>query len=207
MIDAPFREFVDALGARTPTPGGGAAASCAGAMGAALLTMVLRFTKGRKSAPELEPALAEALTRIERSASLLLPMVERDMASFERVAAAYKLPHDTDEQKVVRSRAIQEGLAGAMVVPEELAHLVRDALEAMATVTEAVGRNILADLGTAASLLFAACRSAELLVRINAAFLHDREQARATLARMEQVVTEARKHFGTIDARVEALLR
>lgn len=207
MIDAPFRDFVQALGERSQTPGGGAAASCAGAMGAALLTMVVRFTKGKKGKATDQPALEEALERIERAAGLLTPMVERDMASFERVAAAFKLPHDTEEEKVVRSRAIQEALAGGMVVPEELAHMVRDALGAIVDVLDYVGRNIVADLGTAASLLHAASRSAELLVRINSAYLHDRDQARATLERMQVVAGENREHLRVIEERVEALLR
>ncbi len=207
MIDAPFREFVDSLAARSPTPGGGAAASAGAAMGAALMAMVVRFTVGKKAHADREPELQEALQRIERCQALLLPMVERDMASFERVAAAYKLPHDTDQEKVVRSRAIQEALAGAMVVPEELIHIVRDVFAAVSRIADCVGRNIVSDLGAAAELLQSGARSAELLVRINAAYLHDRDQARATLGRVADVMKDVRSHHTAVNTRVEALLK
>lgn len=39
MIDGSLREVVQGLARRTPTPGGGAAAALAGAMGAALLEL------------------------------------------------------------------------------------------------------------------------------------------------------------------------
>lgn len=207
MIESPIGDFVDALAARTPAPGGGAAASLAGAMGAALMAMALRFTQGKRAVADREAEIAEALQHVERGIALMKPMAERDMASFERVAAAYKLPHDNEEQKVVRSRAIQEALAGAMVVPEELVHMVRDVLRSTAGVADVVGRNIVSDLGAATELLLSAARAGELLVRINAAYLHDREQAKLTLSRIGEVMAEVRRYHEQIDQRVEALLK
>lgn len=194
MIDQPFRDFVGALAARTPTPGGGAAAACTGAMGAALLAMALNFAKGRKGAEAADAEVDRALVKLAGCVERMTPMAERDMASFEHVAAAYKMPHDTEEMQVVRTRAIQEALASAIVVPEELLHFSRDALAAGAVVVDAVGRSIVADLGAATELLVCAARSAELLVRINSRYLHDRDVARSTAARATTLLGEVEDH-------------
>ncbi len=206
MTDTPFRQFVHDLAARTPTPGGGAAAAQAGAMGSALLTMVVRFTLGKRGQPNVdEAALIEAERVLVESTDRMMPMAERDMASFERVAAAYKLPKASEEQKLVRSRAIQEALQGAMVVPEELVHHVRDALAATATVAEQIGRNIGADLGTGTSLLYAASRSGSLLVHTNASYLADRDHAKKVTERCDEVMREIDRYRGALQARAEAL--
>lgn len=190
MIDTPFREFVDALAARTPTPGGGAAAACTGTMGAALLAMVLRFAKGKKGAEKSEANLDRAVRKLEVCIEKMMPMADRDMASFERVASAYKLPSGTEEAKIGRSRAIQEALAGAIVVPEELLHFSRDALRAASDVADSIGRSIVADLGAGSELLVSAARAAALLVRINSKYLQDRDIAHATIERADGVLRE-----------------
>ena len=58
--DMTLREFVDALASGDPTPGGGSAAAVAGAMGAALLSMVAGLT----SASTLSDDKAEEMRRI-----------------------------------------------------------------------------------------------------------------------------------------------
>ena len=45
------REFVDALAALQPTPGGGGAAASTGSQAAALVSMVIQFTVGKRSMP------------------------------------------------------------------------------------------------------------------------------------------------------------
>jgi formiminotetrahydrofolate cyclodeaminase len=206
MIDQPFRDFVQSLAARSPTPGGGAAAASTAAMGVALLSMVLRFAQGRRGAEDDDRRIGAALQRLEACIERIMPMVERDMASFEHVASAYKLPHDNEELKVVRTRAIQEALAGAIIVPEELLHFVRDALAAGDEVVDTVGRSIVADLGAAAELLVGGARSAALLVRINAKYLHDREVARATVARAAELLGEVEGHATSLRRVVEERL-
>jgi formiminotetrahydrofolate cyclodeaminase len=208
MTDTPLRQFVQELAARTPTPGGGAAAAQAGAMGAALLTMVVRFTLGKRDRTAAdESALQEAERALIECTERMMPMAERDMASFERVAAAYKLPKSTEGEKVVRSRAIQEALHGAMVVPEELVYHVRDALAAMAPIADQVGRNIGADLGTGVALLYAAARSGSLLVQTNASYLLDRDHARLISGRSDELMREIRSNRDALQKRAEELTR
>ncbi|MBK8099917.1 MAG: 2,3-bisphosphoglycerate-independent phosphoglycerate mutase [Planctomycetes bacterium] len=60
MLDQPFVKLIDALAARTPTPGGGAAAAMAGCMGTALFLMVVRFSRGKKANVDREGELARA---------------------------------------------------------------------------------------------------------------------------------------------------
>ncbi|GAB4152880.1 MAG: cyclodeaminase/cyclohydrolase family protein [Planctomycetota bacterium] len=190
MIRQPFDSLVDSLAAKTPTPGGGAAAAMAACMGTALFLMVIRFARGKKVNADREQDLARAEERLQQLLDLLKPMAERDCAAFDRVAAAYKMPRGTESEQALREKAVQEAMVGAMVVPEETLCMVRDVCEAMAGVVPRIGKSTLSDLASGAALLRAGAESALLNVRINAGFLTNRTLADSTMKRARAVLDE-----------------
>lgn len=206
MIDQSFRSIVDALAQRTPTPGGGAAAALAACMGTALLLMVVRFSRGKKANLDRDADLARVEGVLDGSLQRLLPMAERDCNSFDLVSRAYAMPKTNEQEIAMRNRAIQEAMVGAMVVPEETLCMVRDVSQAMTGVVDCVGKNIVSDLASGSSLLVAAGEGAQLNVRINAAYLDDRELANAAVVRSKTLLAEIRHNHQAIDAKVEALL-
>jgi formiminotetrahydrofolate cyclodeaminase len=206
MIQQSFEEIVASLAAKTPTPGGGAAAAMAGCMGTALFLMVVRFSRGKKGNNEREGDLQQAETMLEGQLARLLPMAERDCRSFDLVSAAYGMPKADDKQKALREKAIQEAMVGAMVVPEEALCMVRDVFVTMQKVVGCIGKAIVSDLASGASMLLAAAEGAFLNVRINANFLTNRELADKTLARAREVLAEIRKQQQAIAISVDKML-
>ncbi len=198
MINKSFEVIVAAIAAKTPTPGGGAAAAMSASLGAALFLMVVRFSRGKKANLEQEDELGAAETQLERLLNHLLPMAERDCAAFDLVSNAYGLPKTTDSEKAIRDKAIEAGLLAAMAVPEEVACVVRDVFFAIAPVASCVKRNICSDLGSGSELLFAAAESVFFNIRINAAFLKDAEKADAALDRNRGIMAEIRKSHANI---------
>jgi glutamate formiminotransferase/formiminotetrahydrofolate cyclodeaminase len=59
------QDFLEALAAGTPTPGGGSAAAYAGAAAAALIAMVAHLTIGKKRYIEVEDEMRQVLTEAE----------------------------------------------------------------------------------------------------------------------------------------------
>lgn len=206
MIHQSFEKLVESFAAKTPTPGGGAAAAMAGCMGTALFLMVVRFSRGKKANVDREGDLARVEVLLADHLKRLMPMAERDCRSFDLVSAAYGMPKDTDEQKALREKAIQEAMVGAMVVPEETLCMVRDVFVAMEGVIPCIGKAIVSDLASGASLLLAAAEGAFLNVRINAAYLTNRELADRTMDRANAVRDEIRRHQGAIAASVDRVL-
>ena len=206
MIDKPFSELVHAFAAKTPSPGGGAAAAMSASMGIALLLMSVRFTRGKKAALEFDRELAEVETRLSQYVDRMLPMAERDCAAFGLVSRAYGLPKGTDKEVEIRTRAIDEGMIGAIVVPEETLFMVRDVLSTVTPIVHLVGRNIISDMGTGARLLVAGAESSFLNVRINTSFLNDRARGTAALESNTVVLTEIREAERKIRALVDKAL-
>jgi formiminotetrahydrofolate cyclodeaminase len=206
MIQQSFADLIASLAAKTPTPGGGAAAAMAGCMGAALFQMVVRFSRGKKANLDRDQDLQRAEEQLGLQLQRLLPMAERDCRSFDLVSTAYGMPKGTDAEKALRDRAIQEAMVGAMVVPEETLCMVRDVFVTMQNVVGCVGKAIASDLASGASLLLAAAEGAFLNVRINAAYLTDRELAALTMARAGAVRDEVRLYQQTIATVVDGML-
>jgi len=203
MIHQPFDKLIESLAAKTPTPGGGAAAAMAGCMGAALFLMVVRFSRGKKANVDRDGDLASVETQLDTHIKRLLPMAERDCNSFVLVGAAYAMPKNTDAEKSLREKAVQQAMVGAMVVPEETLCMVRDVFATMEKVTSCIGKAIISDLASGAQLLLAAAEGAFLNVRINAAYLTDRPLAEGTLARAETVRNEIHRHQAAIAIAVD----
>jgi len=84
--------------------------------------------------------------------------------------------------------------------------MVRDVFAAMQGVVTCIGKAILSDLASGASLLLAAAEGAFLNVRINAAFLTNRELADSTLQRARAVLDEVRSQQQAIASSVDKQL-
>ena len=206
MNTQPFEEIVQSLAKKTPTPGGGAAAAMAGCMGTALFLMVVRFSRGKKANAEREGDLQRVEDLLDGHLKRLLPMAERDCRAFDLVSAAYAMAKDTEQQQLLRDKAVQQAMHGAMTVPEEAQCMVRDVFVAMEQVTDCIGKAIISDLASGAALLLAAAEGAYLNVRINAAFLKNRDLAEDTMKRADAVRAEIRRYQEAIAISVDRTL-
>ena len=94
---------------------------------------------------------------------------------------------------------VEEDLGGAGL--GYLAHVV-----AMEEISDCIGKAIASDLASGAALLLAAAEGAYLNVRINAAYLTNRELAETTMTRATAVRDEIRRHQDAIAVSVDRLL-
>lgn len=190
------RAFLEALGSPTPVPGGGSSAALAGAVGAALLTMVAGMPKHRAASDEEIAALRGAREQCARTGGSLAQLVNDDCDAYERVLAAYRLPRASDAEKAARSAAIQDALKTATDVPLAVMRGAVEALASAAPVRRLGNPNASSDVGVAIELLAAACRGARLNVDINLEHVKDTRYA-----------GHVREHARTIAERCEALAR
>lgn len=172
-LDTSVIGFLDALASGAPTPGGGGAAAVSGAMGAALVSMVCNLTIGRKRYADVEAEMREVLDRAESLRAELQQLAEDDVAAFNRLSAAYKLPRVTESDTAIRKDAIQSSLKRATEVPLRTARAAAAVLPLCPPVAERGNRAAVSDVGVAALLAHAAVRSALLNVEINLRTLED----------------------------------
>ncbi len=205
LTDLPLRDLADRLASRDPVPGGGSAAAIAGAMGAALVSMVVELTVGRPGYAEHDAALREIGADAVVRQNLLLELAETDAAAYGAVVTARRMSKQTDPEREARSAALRDAMLQAARVPLRTANVAWEVLELAARVALIGNSNAVSDAGVAAQLAAAALRGALLNVRINLPFLADDEPLRVTAtAEMRRLAAVAAASEQATLAAVEA---
>ncbi len=195
--------FLDAVAAGTPAPGGGAVAALTGALAAALAAMVGRLTVDKPKYAEVKAEMGALVAEAERLRQALTARIAEDIAAFEAVMAAYRLPGRTDKEKVARREAIQAALARAAEVPLATARDTVAVLE-LARIAARVGNvNAITDAGTAAWLARAAVAGAGLNVQINTTAMKDKTRTAALLVDLADLERRAEALRTEVQAIVE----
>ena len=173
LLDLTVREFLEILGSSSPTPGGGAAAALAGAMGAALVEMTANLTIGR---PKFAAVDAEARAIGAAAAVLrrqLAEHVDGDARAYDGVMAAYRLPRATDEEKAARVAAIQAALVGAAEEPLAAARACAAVLPLAERAAPILNPQVVSDVRVGAVLAHAGLEGAAENVDVNLAMMTD----------------------------------
>ncbi len=183
--------FLEALASEAPTPGGGAVAGLAGAMGAALIEMVANLTLGRDGYEDVAERMGAILAEARAARAGLLELAERDAAAFEGVMAALRMPRGTERERAARAEAIRRGYEEAAAVPLETAERAVALMELAHEVTRKGNRHAASDGLSAAVMLHAAAACATANVEIDAASLREGAAAERLRASVAAVRAEA----------------
>ena len=195
-------QFLEALAAGTPTPGGGAAAAYAGAMAASLVAMVARVTVGKKKYADVETEMIATAERAYELSKRLQDSAVEDSAAFDQVMEAYKLPKDSEDQITIRTKAIQQATLQAALVPMQVAEDALAVLQLVTVVAEKGNSNAITDAGTAAALARSTLSGASMNVQINLSGLEDRGMAERLKNQLVQIQTQASELLRQIDQAV-----
>ncbi len=185
--------FVASVAAPVPTPGGGSVAAHAGALAAALAQMVAGLTAGKKKYASVDAEMRDVAVRAADVGNRLAALVARDAEAYALVAAAYKLPGESDEQQTNKAARIDSALIAAAEVPLETARACVDVAELALATAERGNTNAASDAGVAALLAEAGCIGASYNVRINVASLGDRTRGAELVAEASQLVGKVRE--------------
>ena len=114
------KDFAYELASKKPVPGGGGAASLTAALGAALNTMVVNYTTGKKKFIAYEEKYRDIIRRGEILRDNLIELVDKDAENFEPLSKAYALPETTEEEKREKEEVMQKCLKMACTAPMEI---------------------------------------------------------------------------------------
>jgi formiminotetrahydrofolate cyclodeaminase len=194
--------FLDELADSAPTPGGGSAAALVGAMGAALVSMVCNVTMGKKGQEAVESEMKAVRDLSEQLREQLTGMVASDIAAFDGLMAAYRLPRASETEKSNRAEAIQRNLRAATETPLECARACSQVIALSRRAGLSGYSGVISDAGVGAVTANAALRSAALNVYINLPTLKDRAFASRATTEIEQLLAEGARESESVFALV-----
>lgn len=191
LTEMSSKNFLTSLASAAPTPGGGGAAAMAGALAAALASMVGNLTVGKERFAAQEAEVKELLSQAEAARSELLQLAEDDAKVFDSFMACYRLPKATDEEKAARTQAIRMAAKRAAAVPLAIARKALLTLQ-LADRLVAVGNpGVITDGACSALLARAALRCADYNVRINLQLTKDAEYNKAVSRELTAMLEQA----------------
>lgn len=173
LADLSIKDFLDKTAGNEPVPGGGSISALNGGIAAALAEMVANLTIGRKKYAEVEADMAELAAACNDLRKRMVEDIDRDSEAYNRVFNAFKLPKETDEEKLIRKEAIQTATRYAAMVPMEVARAAFEILPAIETVARKGNRNAITDACVAMMCARNAILGALLNVRINLLSIDD----------------------------------
>jgi len=206
LIQMTLAQFADTTASEAPAPGGGSIAAYAGALGAALATMVANLSAHKRG---WDDRWEEFSAHAEKGLTLqdkLMQLVDRDTAAFDAIMTAYGMPKATDAQQSQRHKAIQDATRNAIDIPMQVAQLAHDGLAMAADMANDGNPNSVTDAGVGAMCLRTAVLGAVLNARINCGDLEDADYVAQIESQCAKLVQGAMRQEAEILATVDRVM-
>ena len=202
LVGMSLADFVDETASESPAPGGGSIAAYAGALGAALGTMVANLSSHKRGWDDRWKEFSDHAERGQGYVRELLALVDEDTRAFSEVMASFALPRSTDEEKAQRKAAVQAATRRATEVPFRVMESALASMEVIKAMAELGQETSVSDAGVGALCARSAVMGAYLNVRINAKQLTDQAFASDIVSRGAEIERRAQAAEAAILATV-----
>lgn len=190
LINMTLTDFLNETASNSPAPGGGSVSALAGALGAALSSMVGELSIGKDADSDTKTKFQGMIRICKDLMKDLSEAVDKDTEAFNMVMAAFKMPKGTDEEKKARSAAIQEAMKEAAELPYETALLCIDVMNMAIDMLKAGNKNAASDAAVSGMMGYAALYGALYNVKINLNSIKDTEYVEAMKKKVEALISE-----------------
>ncbi len=173
LEDLTLAQFTQSLGAKSPTPGGGAVAPMVASIAAALATMVVNYSLGKKRLADHDALHREALDTLDDLGGRAAELADADARAYERLSALMKL----DDADPARLAEWSDAVEAAIDAPRRSLDLGLTLLTLIQRLAGATNRMLASDLAIAAILSDAVVHAGAWNVRVNLSLLEDASRA------------------------------
>jgi len=207
LVNMNLTAFANETASESPAPGGGSISAYIGALGVSLGTMVANLSSHKRGWDDRWEEFSDVAERGQKLKDELLHLVDEDTRAFNRIMEAFGLPKKTDEEKKIRTKAIQEASKYAMEIPLKVMETSYRSVEIMRAMAENGNPNSVSDAGVGALCALTAVEGAFLNVKINAAGIHDKQFTQELIAQGEEIMQKTRACRDAIMETVEQKIR
>lgn len=182
LMDMSLMEFANEVESSSPAPGGGSCAAYSSLIAICLTKMVGNLSFGKKkfelNDDSIKLEFKKSFDKLEDLKKEISILVDRDTEAFNEVMKAMKMPKSTDQEKKLRTDALDDATWQSIEVPYLVAKISLDALNEMKIFQKYGNENAVTDVGVANLMCAAGAEGAILNVMINLASVQDIERAK-----------------------------
>lgn len=191
LIDMTCKGFAEETASESPAPGGGSISAYAGALGAALGTMVANLSSHKPGWDDKWKYFSDVAAKGQAMMARLLHLVDEDTNAFNKIMDVFSMPKSTDAEKAARAEAMEAATLYATQVPFYTMEAAFEVFELVRLMAKEGNPNSVSDAGVGALMARAAVHGAYLNVKINASGLKDRATADKLLADAAEIAKKA----------------
>jgi glutamate formiminotransferase/formiminotetrahydrofolate cyclodeaminase len=199
------KDFTDEVSRDTPAPGGGSVAALAGALGAALASMVANLWQDKVES-EAAAELLKAAETVQRVKDQLILAVDEDTNAFNAYMEARRLPANTPDEKAFRERNMQDGLKVAVHVPYQTAQLSFAAMQSAWVAVQHGNVSSVTDGAVGTQIGYAGVRGGVWNVLINLKDITDQDFVGEMRDKCESLLKDARALLEQVTTHVDTRL-
>ena len=185
--DMTINMFAQGIAGEHTIAGGGSVSALAGAFGAALICMVSRKTMQNKKYAEVHDYFQKLLHDTQKPLETFLDGIQEDINAFTVFEQALALPKGTEEEKVARKAAMQDGMKAAAMAPMAIAELGAKMMSACWDIVAKGNKNAASDALAGVLMMRAAVLGSVYNVRINLKTVTDEEYCEKMLAKAAEL--------------------
>jgi glutamate formiminotransferase / formiminotetrahydrofolate cyclodeaminase len=191
LIDLNLCAFADETASESPAPGGGSISAYVAALGVSLGTMVANLSSHKKGWDEHIQTFSQWAQTGQQLKTQLLHLVDEDTLAFNKIMDAIALPKNSDQEKALRSKALQEATLFATQVPLQTMQTSFQCYDLLKEMVAIGNPNSVSDAGVGALCVRAAIYGAYLNVKINALGLKDTNLANKLLLEAKAILDQS----------------
>ncbi len=200
-------DFTNLLASKEAVPGGGGASALAGALGAALASMVGNLTLGKKRYKDVEEDIIGLQEETKKYIDEFLALIDGDAIAFLPLSKAYSLPSKTQEEKEYKDKIMEEALNTASSAPLLIMERAHEMLVILKEYAEKGSKLAISDVAVSSVMLRSAILGASVNIFINAKMMKNREVAEELNSRCDQLIEEGKAMADEIFKSVEEKIR
>ncbi|MFM7769324.1 MAG: cyclodeaminase/cyclohydrolase family protein, partial [Bacteroidota bacterium] len=182
LVDMTLNAFANETLSESPAPGGGSVSAYCGVLGSALAGMVANLSAHKRGWDARWEEFSDWAVKAKDIQDELNWLVDEDTRSFNKIMDAFGLPKNTEEEKSVRSEAIQSASKYAMEIPLQTARVAFKAFEVCEAMIQEGNPNSVTDAGVGALAIRTAVLGACYNVRVNASGITDKTFTKTLIA-------------------------
>lgn len=183
LTNLTLKDFADETASESSAPGGGSVAAYIGALGVSLATMVANLSAHKKAWDHRWKEFGDWAEKGQQYKNELLKLVDADTEAFNQVIYASALPKTSEEEKSLRTKAIEAATKYAIEIPFKVMQAAHASLQVIKAMAQTGNPNSISDAGVGALCARSAVMGAFMNVRINAANYNDKTFVQDILAK------------------------
>lgn len=169
----PINTYLNRLAAKTSAPGGGSAAALFGAMGCALMEMVVNYSDKKK------PRIKGTASVFKHHRRNFIGLMDKDAQAYARLCVVKKYQSRA-------STGVQAALKRCALVPLKMCEISSKAVRSCKGLRVAVNKNLMSDLHCAVSSFKCAFECARFNIDVNLKYTEDKKFINSTRKKLKR---------------------